>query len=143
MVFAMAAHAAVVYGRVQDASGAFFVSLLAAKTCVAAVKEISLPKLELCGATLLAKLLKQVRVSIECKGISAFGWTDSTIVLAWLNGNSDRKTFVSNRITEITEDLPADCWQHVKSEENPADCASRGLSSEKLKEHKLWWTGPA
>lgn len=63
--------------------------------------------------------------------------------MAWLNGSSARKTFVANRITEITEELPADCWRHVKSEENPADCASRGLSPEKLKGHNMWWMGPA
>ncbi|GFU64945.1 reverse transcriptase domain-containing protein [Trichonephila clavipes] len=33
-------------------------------------------------------------------------------------------------------------WHHVKSQENPADCASRGYCSFKLKVHKLWWSGP-
>lgn len=47
----MAAYATDVYVRVQDASGGFLVNLLSAKTRVAPVKEISLPKLELCGAT--------------------------------------------------------------------------------------------
>lgn len=79
----MAAYAAVVYVRVQDASGVFLVNMLAAKTRVAPVKELSIPKLELCGATLLAKLLKQVRKSLDCKEILSFGWTDSTIVLTW------------------------------------------------------------
>ncbi|GFU83613.1 uncharacterized protein TNCV_1051741 [Trichonephila clavipes] len=33
-------------------------------------------------------------------------------------------------------------WHHVKSQENPADCASRGIVASKLKVHKLWWSGP-
>ncbi|GFX95738.1 uncharacterized protein TNCV_4886641 [Trichonephila clavipes] len=33
-------------------------------------------------------------------------------------------------------------WHHVKSQENPADCASRGIAASKLKVHKLWWSGP-
>ncbi|GFX94049.1 integrase catalytic domain-containing protein [Trichonephila clavipes] len=31
---------------------------------------------------------------------------------------------------------------HGKSEENLADCASRGIAASKLKVHKLWWSGP-
>ena len=33
-------------------------------------------------------------------------------------------------------------WNHVKSEENPADCASRGIYPSLLQSHSLWWTGP-
>ncbi|XP_054713628.1 uncharacterized protein LOC129223088 [Uloborus diversus] len=33
-------------------------------------------------------------------------------------------------------------WHHVKSQEYPADCASRGIAASKLKVHKLWWSGP-
>ncbi|GFT33535.1 integrase catalytic domain-containing protein [Trichonephila clavipes] len=33
-------------------------------------------------------------------------------------------------------------WHHVKSQENPANCASRGIAASKLKVHKLWWSGP-
>ncbi|GFX74067.1 integrase catalytic domain-containing protein [Trichonephila clavipes] len=34
-------------------------------------------------------------------------------------------------------------WHHVKSQENPADCASRGIAAaSKLKVHKLRWFGP-
>ena len=35
-----------------------------------------------------------------------------------------------------------DAWLHVPTLENPADCASRGISATELKEHKLWWGGP-
>ncbi|GFU55641.1 integrase catalytic domain-containing protein [Trichonephila clavipes] len=33
-------------------------------------------------------------------------------------------------------------WHHVKSQENPADYASRGIAASKLKVHKLWWSRP-
>ncbi|XP_072933674.1 uncharacterized protein [Epargyreus clarus] len=65
------------------------------------------------------------------------------LVLGWLNGDINRwKPFVANRVRQVTELMPPDCWQYVASKENPADCASRGLTACQLKEHKLWWEGP-
>jgi len=33
-------------------------------------------------------------------------------------------------------------WSHVKSEDNPADIASRGICATKLKDCSIWWNGP-
>ncbi|KAF0754056.1 Uncharacterized protein FWK35_00018224 [Aphis craccivora] len=33
-------------------------------------------------------------------------------------------------------------WLHISSEENPADCASRGLKPSELNRHELYWNGP-
>lgn len=52
------------------------------------------------------------------------------------------KTFVANRISEIQSTFPSMSWRYVPSEDNPADCASRGVSAKELKSHKLWWNGP-
>ncbi|XP_031788869.1 uncharacterized protein LOC116417892 [Nasonia vitripennis] len=38
--------------------------------------------------------------------------------------------------------MPGVQWRHVKSEDNPADCATRGFSSEQLQQSSLWWEGP-
>ncbi|XP_011689310.1 PREDICTED: uncharacterized protein LOC105450902 [Wasmannia auropunctata] len=53
------------------------------------------------------------------------------------------KTYVANRTAEIQRALPGALWHHLPGEENPADCASRGLSPSELVEHPLWWRGPA
>jgi hypothetical protein len=98
--------------------------------------------LELCGSLLLAKLILAVKTStsLNCQVVA---WTDSTIVLHWLAGLPSRwKTFVANRVAEIQELIPAENWHHVKSEENPADCASRGIDASELVNHSLWWNGP-
>lgn len=52
------------------------------------------------------------------------------------------KSFVANRVSEIQGIIERKHWNHVKSEENPADCASRGISPPALKYHPLWWNGP-
>ena len=33
-------------------------------------------------------------------------------------------------------------WNHVCSEENPADPASRGINPDEINQHDLWWNGP-
>ncbi|KAF0704917.1 Integrase catalytic domain-containing protein, partial [Aphis craccivora] len=41
--------------------------------------------------------------------------------------NLGEQTFVSNRIHRIKTTVPECQWFHVSSDENPADCCSRGL----------------
>ena len=65
------------------------------------------------------------------------------IVLSWLQGNPRRfKMYVGNRIAQNMDLTSPDCWNHVISEENPADCASRGMFPSEILEHQLWWKGP-
>jgi len=65
------------------------------------------------------------------------------IVLYWISGDPRRwKTFVSNRIGGILEASSPSQWRHVLTQENPADCATRGLTPSQLKHHTLWWNGP-
>ena len=72
-----------------------------------------------------------------------YAWTDSTIVLNWLDGSPRRfKTFVGNRISSIMELISPTRWNHVNGTDNPADCASRGLFPSELLAHGLWWNGP-
>lgn len=107
-------------------------------------KEISLPRLELLSAQLLSKLMTKVRQALNSYQITQFGWSDSMVTLGWLHGDPGRwKVFVANRVKQVTQSMPAECWRYVKSSENPADCASRGMSATQLKEHSLWWQGPA
>ena len=70
-------------------------------------------------------------------------WCDSTIALTWLDGKPRRyRTFVGNRISTILEVLPPAAWHHAPTQDNPADCASRGMLPGELLQHSLWWNGP-
>ncbi|GFW67777.1 integrase catalytic domain-containing protein [Trichonephila clavipes] len=136
------AYAAAIYCR-QKHNGKIKVQLLVSKTKVAPVKQVSIPRLELCGAHLLSKLFKSVLRTLKYYTFDVFAWTNSKIVLSWLSGHPRQwKTFVANRTSEIIEVLPTKHWRHVPSKENPADIASRGIDPKCLPDCKLWWQGP-
>lgn len=140
-----AGYAACTYLRVESPNNEISVFLLIAKSRVAPLKRISLPRLELCGAHLLTHLLKysseQLLTHLEINCITA--WCDSTITLAWIQTPAYRlKTYVSNRVAQIQDLMPTCIWKHVSSHENAADPASRGLTASHLFGNELWWKGP-
>lgn len=135
------AYAAAIYVRVQTAPTKWSTHLIAAKTRVSPVKQVSLPRLELCAAVLLAKLLSTINTSLKAEKI--YAWTDSEIVLAWLQGHPNRwTTFVGNRVSDIHSTVDAAIWRHIPTKDNPTDCASRGIWPHQLVDHPLWWNGP-
>ncbi|XP_075167525.1 uncharacterized protein LOC142239617 [Haematobia irritans] len=138
------AFAAVVYIRVVGVNGSGSVFLLQSKTKVAPLKVLSIPKLELCGARLLARLMSKVRKSLEREILGVYYWTDSITVLCWLIGESSKwSVFVGNRVSEIQQHSNISQWRYISTKDNPADCASRGITPSELTVHDLWWSGPS
>lgn len=138
------AYGAVVYIRSTDNMGNVVARILTSKSKVAPLRTLSIPRLELCGALLLARLMNKVKNSMDIPFAHHFYWCDSTIVLAWLRSESRTfKTFVSNRISEIQSLSEDGTWRHVRSSDNPADLISRGENSKTLLSNTLWWSGPA
>ena len=89
-----------------------------------------LPRLELCGAVVLSRLISHVAKIFDIPTRQIYCRTDSLVVLGWLRRNPRTfKTFVGNHASEVIDAVPPSCWRYmyVNTETNPADCASRGL----------------
>lgn len=96
------AYGACVYVRSSNSRGRHHVQLLCAKSRVAPVKTISIPKAELCGAQLLTQFMSKVKSALDCTIEKTYYWTDSSIVLHWIKAtNKKLPVFVAHRIGEI------------------------------------------
>ncbi|XP_063981496.1 uncharacterized protein LOC135164771 [Diachasmimorpha longicaudata] len=136
------AMAAVIYLKVPHLPGNG-ITLVCSKTKVAPLKRLTIPRLELTAALLLAKLIRYVQDQLNLSAAPTYLWTDSSVTLTWISSHPSRwKEFVRNRVALIQELTQPSHWRLVPGKENPADCASRGLTAQQLAAHKLWWTGP-
>ncbi|XP_037823160.1 uncharacterized protein LOC119611586, partial [Lucilia sericata] len=137
------AYSTAIYIRVIKPDGSITTSLITSKTRVTPIRQITLPRLELCAAHLMVKVMVKVKQALELQNVPTYGWTDSTVVLAWLSDHPRRwKTFIANRTSHIINIIPASQWRHITSKQNPADLATRGISSSEIKDNSLWWQGP-
>ncbi|CAK9822943.1 hypothetical protein ANTRET_LOCUS1374 [Anthophora retusa] len=137
------AYGACVYLRSTDNYNNCSVQLICAKSRVAPVKTMTVPRLELCAAQLLAKLINTVSESLNIKYSKIKMWSDSTIVLHWINASPHcLKTFVANRVVDIQSRTNVDNWSHISTEENPADYISRGQTPSEFLQNKHWLYGP-
>ncbi|CAG9135942.1 unnamed protein product [Plutella xylostella] len=125
------AYGSCVYIRTIRNDGTAHVCLLTSKNKVAPIKPTTIPRLELCGALLGTRLCKKVLDSLTVKIDQCYYWSDSTIVLGWLNTATSRlERFVRNRVNEIQESTAGDTWSYVPSKQNPADLVSRGVKAD-------------
>ncbi|GFR22547.1 integrase catalytic domain-containing protein [Trichonephila clavata] len=138
------AYGAVSYVRLKT-SNKISVHLLASKSRVAPLKSLTLPRLELMGALLAARLAKEVSRVLSGKiSTTNYFWTDSTIALSWIQGPSGRwKVFVANRVKEIRSLTDKDSWHHCPGKDNPSDLLTRGISADSLINCDKWWNGPS
>lgn len=93
------AMAAAIYFKVTTADGNSTVTLVSSKTKVAPLKKITIPRLELTAALLLARQINNVKRALELTEVTTYLWTDSSITLTWITSHPSRwKDYVCNRV---------------------------------------------
>ncbi|XP_062539152.1 uncharacterized protein LOC134207451 [Armigeres subalbatus] len=136
----MRAYGGVLYIRSVDKNGNISVNLVASKSRVAPIKPQTIPRLEMCGAKLLAELTRKVVTATQIRFDDVILHCDSKIVLCWLKKSPlALKQFISNRVAATIELTQGYQWRYIKSEHNPADVISRGALPEELRQSELWW----
>ena len=132
------------YLRLVDQKGMIHCGLVMAKSRVTPINFFFTPSLELAVAALSIKVSRmlQKELIIHSK-IKEYFWTDSQIVLSYINSNSKRfKVFVANRVQLIKENSDVSQWMYIESKFNPADDTCCGLSASNREKVKRWVRGP-
>ncbi|XP_011672748.2 uncharacterized protein LOC100889831 [Strongylocentrotus purpuratus] len=138
------AYGAVSYLVMRNEEGEVHSSIIMAKSRLAPVKTVTIPRLELMAATLAVNMDVVIRGELDLPVKKSYFWTDSMIVLHYIKNEHRRfRVFVSNRVAMIHNATEIDQWRHVGSKENPADIVSRGMSPSDLKDDEKWFVGPA
>ena len=138
------AYSAIIYLVASTESDFTFGKLITSKSRVAPLKKLTIPRLELMAAVILARLITNVQAAlsnyIDFDLVNC--WGDSNIVLAWLKNDQIYKQFVSNRTDEILRLTRPEDWRYCPTNDNPADIGSRGQTISELQINSLLFKGP-
>ena len=87
--------------RLTNDSGQIHCSLATAKSCVAPLKPVTIPKLELTAALVSVKISDVLRRELQCGQITEVFWTNSKVIIGYISYNARRfqtLNFVANRV---------------------------------------------
>ena len=102
----------------------------------------TIPRMELNAALLAARAASEVFKSFTIKIKGKIYFTDSRILLGYLQNTTTRFTnYIERRITAIKQLTNTSEWFYVPTCDNPADCATRPSTPERLASSN-WFTGP-
>ncbi|XP_062702228.1 uncharacterized protein LOC134285471 [Aedes albopictus] len=135
-------YAAVAYLRFQQGNSVEC-AIVAAKSRVAPLKFVSIPRLELQAAVIGARLAKTVSSSLSFKLDEKFFWTDARDVLCWIRSDHRRYSqYVAFRVSDILETSEIANWRWVGTKDNVADEATKWQRLPDLESDSRWFKGP-
>ncbi|RLF66451.1 MAG: hypothetical protein DRN30_02085 [Thermoplasmata archaeon] len=130
------------YLRMMNTNNEINCCLVMAKSRVIPLKPVTIPRMELAAAVISVRISDILNEEMTYQIQKEYFWTDSKIVLAYLRNDERRfHVYVANRIRQIKSLSEVDQWQYVRSSNNPADHASRGLLPLDLI-NSNWFRGP-
>uniref|UniRef100_A0A1I7VBA3 Pao retrotransposon peptidase n=1 Tax=Loa loa TaxID=7209 RepID=A0A1I7VBA3_LOALO len=131
------AYAAAVYAK--QGTNRF---LIFAKSQIAPVKGITIPKLELLAILIGVRATRFIVKQLEIEDVRVTLWSDSQCALQWIRNRSRLlPKFIQNRMDEIR--MSKISYRYIPSRFNPADIATKGyMSPTQLANFEQWWTGP-
>ncbi|XP_070548362.1 uncharacterized protein [Ptychodera flava] len=137
------AYGVVSYLRIENAVKKVHCALVMAKSRLAPIHQITVPRLRLCAAVTAVRMDSLLRGKLRMSLEESVFWTDSTTILHYIWSKTKRfQTFVANRLAIIHDGSNPSQWRYVSSKDNPADDASRGLTAKTMLERRRWHEGP-
>lgn len=123
--------------------GNYKACLIGAKNRIAPTYQLSIPRLELCGAVLGARLREKFASDLPYNFERIYHIVDSMIVKAQIQRESyGFGTFIATRVAEIQDRTKKGEWWWISGESNPADLTTRATNTKNLQTDGMWQTGP-
>uniref|UniRef100_A8QHS0 Pao retrotransposon peptidase family protein n=1 Tax=Brugia malayi TaxID=6279 RepID=A8QHS0_BRUMA len=135
------AYSAAVYLVSQDMQETKL-SLIFAKSRIAPIKGMTIPRLELMAILIGTRAAQFVITQLDIVNTRIILWSDSKCALYWIKNHSNLlPRFVQNRVEEIRK--TKFIFRYIPSEDNHVDVATRGLNPNQLRSFTPWWHGPS
>ena len=130
------------YIRAVSKDAKIYTMLISAKSKVAPTKATTIPRLELQAAVMASHMKCKIQSAMDIRFVRAYMWTDSKVVLGYINNESRRfHVYVANRVNIIREATSPEDWNYISSAQNPADIPSRGCDVTGI--DNVWLHGPS
>ncbi|XP_062557911.1 uncharacterized protein LOC134222771 [Armigeres subalbatus] len=113
--------------------------IVAAKTRVAPLKFLSIPRLELRAALIGSRLARTLSEALTIHVTRRVFWSDSQDTLCWIRSDSPFVAFRVSKILELTEMAE---WRYVPTDLNVADDGTKWTGLPNMKLQARWFNGP-